>query len=286
MPHASPLTPHTPHPLSPPLQIVFHPCVPYALSWGHSIVAAGNDQTVTFYDDNGGVERSFQYADEATGPKCKEFCCARFNPAGEAVVVGNYNSFYVYTYNHRTDTWDQAETKEVPNLYTVTALAWKADGSRLALGSLCGVLDIYDACIRRSHYKGKFEFTYVSLSQVIVKRLAGSDRAGDRIQLKSIYGCEITKINIHRDRFVVANTVDHAYGKETLLLGDLETFKLSEIMWHGGGNEKFIFDTDSVCIVHHAGELSLIEYVASTLLLLLLLLPLLRSPRPLPLPTH
>ena len=69
--------------------------------------------------------------------------------------------------------------------------------------------------------QGKFEFTYVSVSQVIVKRLG----SGARIVLKSHFGCEITKINIFKDRYVVANTT------ETLLLGDLETFKLSEVPW-------------------------------------------------------
>lgn len=76
-------------------------------------------------------------------------------------------------------------------------------------------------------------------------------------------------------RFVVANTT------ETLLLGDLETLKLSEIPWRvrgGGGSggagggrggdgsasaaaaEKFIFDSPSAALVYHASELSIVEY--------------------------
>ena len=54
----------------------------------------------------------------------------------------------------------------------MTAVGWKADGSRLAVGNLCGGVDLFDACLRRHRYKGAFEFTYVSKSQVIVKRLA------------------------------------------------------------------------------------------------------------------
>ena len=74
---------------------------------------------------------------------------------------------------------------------------------------------------------------------------------------------------------MVANTT------ETLLLGDLETLKLSEIPWQargGGGSggvgggrggdrsasaaaaEKFIFDSPSAALVYHASELSIIEY--------------------------
>ncbi len=74
---------------------------------------------------------------------------------------------------------------------------------------------------------------------------------------------------------MVANTT------ETLLLGDLETLKLSEIPWQsrggiggsmgggggdgdglagGAGAEKFIFDSPSAALVYHASELSIIEY--------------------------
>ncbi len=59
---------------------------------------------------------------------------------------------------------------QIENLYSVTAMEWKADGSKLAVGTLCG-----DACLRRHRYKGAFEFTYVSKSQVIVKRLSSGD---------------------------------------------------------------------------------------------------------------
>ena len=44
-------------------------------------------------------------------------------------------------------------------------------------------------------------------------------------------------------------------------MGDLETCKLSEIPWRGGtGNEKFIFDNPTVCMVYNAGELNMVEY--------------------------
>ena len=140
-------------------------------------------------------------------------------------------------------------------MYTVTCLAWKQDGSRLTVGTLCGAVDLYDACIRRVRYKGKFEFTYVSKSTVIVKRLA----TGARIVLKSHFGHEVRrpnpnphphphpnpnlspspsaspsprphqveKVNVYEDRYLVALT--HA----TLLLGDLESCKLSEVPWSG-----------------------------------------------------
>ena len=193
-----------------------HSAVPYALSWGASVLAAGNDRKVSFYDTQGNLQRTFDYDGEE---KVKEFSCSTFNPSGEAAVVGNFNSFYTYTLNTKTGDWDEAAVKTIENLYSVTALAWKQDGSRLAMGNLTGVVDLYDACIKRNRYKGKFEFTYVSLSQVIVKNLS----TGTRIVLKSGFNCEITKINIFQDRFLVANTTD------TILVGDLQTCKLSEV---------------------------------------------------------
>jgi intraflagellar transport protein 172 len=235
-------------------KIAHHPCVPYALAWGKHIAVAGNDATVVFYDEGGGVERTFDYSNE---PACREFTCAVFNPTGEALCVGNFDSFYVFALNARTGAWEDVGVKHVPNLYSVTSLAWKRDGSRVAVGALAGVCDVYDACVRRARYKGKFEFTYVSPSQVIVKRLAN----GGRIVLKSLYGCEITKINIFQDRFVVAHTAS------TLLVGDLESLKLSEVQWAGGGGaEKFVFDNPAVAMVHRAGELSLIEYGSNDVL--------------------
>ena len=61
---------------------------------------------------------------------------------------------------------------QIENLYSVTALEWKPDGSCLAVGNLSGGVDLFEACLRRHRYKGAFEFTYVSKSQVLVKRLS------------------------------------------------------------------------------------------------------------------
>lgn len=85
---------------------------------------------------------------------------------------------------------------QVENFYAVSAAAWKPDGSKLTVGSMTGAVDMYDACVKRNMYKGKFEFTYVSKSSVIVKTL----KTGMRIVLKSVYGYEIEKINIYHDR--------------------------------------------------------------------------------------
>lgn len=53
---------------------------------------------------------------------------------------------------------------------------------------------------------------------------------------------------------------------ETLLLGDMESLRLSEVQWHGNGTEKFIFDNPHACIVYYAGEVSVVEYGVNEIL--------------------
>ena len=47
---------------------------------------------------DGGMERTFDYSSD---PTCREFTTAAFNPTGDAVVLGNYDSFHVFAHNHR-----------------------------------------------------------------------------------------------------------------------------------------------------------------------------------------
>lgn len=48
------------------------------------------------------MERTFDYSSD---PSCREFTTASFNPTGDAVVLGNYDNFHVFSHNHR---WDQS----------------------------------------------------------------------------------------------------------------------------------------------------------------------------------
>eukprot|EP00597_Dinobryon_sp_UTEXLB2267_P013909 CAMPEP_0170126096 /NCGR_PEP_ID=MMETSP0020_2-20130122/19456_1 /TAXON_ID=98059 /ORGANISM="Dinobryon sp., Strain UTEXLB2267" /LENGTH=1612 /DNA_ID=CAMNT_0010358929 /DNA_START=619 /DNA_END=5457 /DNA_ORIENTATION=- len=230
--------------------IIRHNCVPFALAWGSSIVVAGNNNQVVFYDEDGGEEQNFDMSETSDGNDCREFTAAATNPTGDAVVLGNYNSLFIFTRNKDTMSWEDKGITKVENMYSVTAMDWKPDGDKLAVGTLCGVADLYDICVKRTMYKGGFEMTYVSHSQVIVRRVENNMR----IIIRSQYGREILKTNIYKKRYVVATTAD------TLLLGDFESLKLSEIQWHGNGSEKFIFDYSSACIIYFAGEVTIIEY--------------------------
>ncbi|MBN3302921.1 IF172 protein, partial [Amia calva] len=231
-------------------KLLTHSCPPYALGWGaNSIIVAGCDKKIVAYGKEGHVIQTFDYSRDLSE---KEFTVASTSPSGQSVVIGSYDRLRVFNWSPRRSSWEEATAKEIPNLYTITSLAWKKDGSRLCAGTLCGGVEQFDCCLRRSIYKNKFEMTYVGLSQVIVKNLS----TGTRVVLKSHYGYEIDEVKIMgKDRYLVAHTSD------TLLLGDLGSNKLSEVAWQGsGGNEKYFFENETVCMIFNAGELTLVEY--------------------------
>eukprot|EP00052_Salpingoeca_macrocollata_P025012 m.226452 g.226452 ORF g.226452 m.226452 type:complete len:1747 (+) comp22359_c0_seq2:150-5390(+) len=225
-----------------------HSCAPYALAWGQHVAAAGADKRLVFYEDHGRIVQHFDYSKEAGE---REITVLEASPSGQAVVAGSYDTLRVFNHNARRGNWDEAKCKKIANLYSVTSMRWKYDGSRLIVGTLCGAVEMFDCCLRKTNYKGKFDMTYVGPSQVIVKSIA----TGTKVVLKSHYNYEIQKVNVMGgDRYLVASTSD------TLLLGDLQTCKLSEIAWRHSGNEKYYFENPQVCMVFNAGELSLIEY--------------------------
>ena len=224
-----------------------HTCVPYALSWGQAVFAGGSDCKAVLYGNDGNLLQQFDFIEDEDA---SEFNTAAFNPSGESVVVGSFNKFHIFSLNSQRQQWEMAALKRIPNLYTVTSLVWKPDGSRVALGSLCGGVELFDACIRRYTYKGKFEMIYVSNSQVIVKRLS----TGSRIAVRSFFGYDIVKINIYKENFIVAYTLN------TLIVSNIETCKSSEIEWNESPSTRFFFDNPSVCMIYSAGEVSLVEY--------------------------
>eukprot|EP00744_Colponema_vietnamica_P003231 GILI01004982.1.p1 GENE.GILI01004982.1~~GILI01004982.1.p1 ORF type:complete len:1648 (-),score=437.85 GILI01004982.1:177-5084(-) len=227
-------------------RIAQHSCIPYTISAGEHLVVSGQDCIVTFYDRAGHSMQSFDY-DQAQD---KEHTVVTVNPSGQTVSVAAFNKIRMYDYSLRSRKWEEGAVMNLPNAYSFSSLAWKADGSRLVSGNLTGAVDVFDACLKRYRVRGAFEFTYVSHSQVIVKRLS----TGARIVLKSNFGFEIVKVNVHRDRYLVGHTAT------TILIGDLETCKLSEVSWQLSGRERLIFDNPQVCMVMDNGELSLVEY--------------------------
>ena len=46
-------------------------------------------------------------------------------------IIYQHFRLRVLNWSPRKQCWDEGKAKEITNLYTITALAWKRDGSRL-----------------------------------------------------------------------------------------------------------------------------------------------------------
>ena len=71
-----------------------------------------------------------------------------------------------FSWSARKNLWVENKAKEIQYLYSITALGWKRDGSRVAAGSLCGGVELFESVLKRAVWKNKFEMTYVGPSQV------------------------------------------------------------------------------------------------------------------------
>ena len=139
---------------------------PYALAWTpFGIFAAGCDKRAVVYTKDGRVLQQF---DDSKDANEKEFTVAACNPTGQTVIVGSFNRLRIYTWSPRKGLFEEAEPKELTNLYTITSMAWKRDGSKVAIGNLTGCVDLFDCSLKKQMYKGKFELTHVGSSQVII----------------------------------------------------------------------------------------------------------------------
>jgi intraflagellar transport protein 172 len=66
-------------------------------------------------------------------------------------LVGNFDRFYVYNFNTKRPQWDEICCKKIENYYSVTAACWK-----LYVGSICGSVKIFEICLKKARFKGKF----------------------------------------------------------------------------------------------------------------------------------
>ncbi|KAL5965213.1 hypothetical protein TSMEX_007033 [Taenia solium] len=236
-------------------KVATHSVPPFALTWaGNSIFAAGFDRRVVVYGRDGRARQQFDYSKDPTE---KESTVAVSGPGGHVVAIGSYNKIRVYNFSIRKNVWEEVPPKVIRNLYTITAMCWKADGSKLTIGTLCGGVDQFDCCMKRK-ILGNFEVIYVGPSQVIVL----NKQTQDKTLLKSNYGYEIEDIKVMGgDNYLVAQTSD------TLVLVHIPTKELSEVHWRKNGTKyKIIFSSRKFCVIFGAGELFVIEYGLSEVL--------------------
>lgn len=137
-------------------RLIQHQTSPVALVWANQyIVAAGCDRKIFFYDAQvrvyffflhnfyialninfcyvitisiqGRQSRLFDYSREDNE---KEFTTATCSPNGQAVAVGSFSKIRIFTWSPRQSAWNELAAKEIPQLYSVTAMSWRRDGAR------------------------------------------------------------------------------------------------------------------------------------------------------------
>ncbi|XP_015905887.1 intraflagellar transport protein 172 homolog [Parasteatoda tepidariorum] len=237
-------------------KILTHTSPPYALVWAtNSIIAAGCDKKIAIYGNDGALKKQIDYSRNTNE---KEFTTAVCSPSGKTVVIGSYDRLRILNWSAQHHEWEEAKPKEVTNWYTICTLAWAKDGSKLSVGTLTGLVELFDCSMKKSLYKRIFEVTYIDPSQVIIRNISNNLQ----VNIKSSNSYEILDLKIlGKNRYAVIHT------SQTLILCDMEAKLTSEVPWFGvGENVKFFFDFENVCLVFNVGELSLIEYGNNTIL--------------------
>lgn len=171
---------------------------------------------------------------------------------GDLLALASNEHLRFFKHSIEKGSFVLVSTQVVNNLGLVRGLTFEPKGSRKLLVNCCsGKAYLLEAALERLLYRGNFEFRYASPSEVIVKFPSGKG-----FQVRSIYEQAIQKLDIYKDRFVVART------KETLLISDSEAKTVSEIVWPlpPSSIESFIFEYPGLCLVKAAGELVVVEY--------------------------
>ncbi|EYB98280.1 hypothetical protein Y032_0132g1691 [Ancylostoma ceylanicum] len=229
------------------IKICSVPGAPFCLVYtAHGIIAV-SDRRVFSYTENGIVQQQFDFSSQTE----KEFSAITTDSTGNNVVLGSFDRLRLFSWSFRRGAWEEGNTLDVTNLYVCSALAWKSDGSAVYCGTLCGGVISVDCCLRRGMLKSRFETTYVAPSHVIVRDVTTNTKTN----LISQKGYAIDNLKVMgKDRFLLA------YTASSLIIADIESGLSSEIEWHSGGNEKFYFDFEHVCIIVNAGEITVVEY--------------------------
>lgn len=122
-----------------------------------------------------------------------DFNIASCSSNGQMIAIGSYDKIRIFSWSSRQNSWIEAPHKEIKNFYSVSGLSWRHDGSRLAVGSVCGGIIIFESVLKRTVWHDKFELTFVAPSQVLLKSLQEN---GEKVMIESQLGLEIDDIRI------------------------------------------------------------------------------------------
>lgn len=262
--------------------------------YGETLCVAGLNQKVILYDSDDGKEiQEFDFSRSNTLPFCKEFTVSSFHPndGGNTLILGNFDSFYLFTKNefsknNKSNKWKLQKIHHCENMSSVTCISWKKSTSAslpsVALGSAIGTCDIYDLYQHRTILKNAFQLTHISDYQVLLKTIAhpNSPTAPIKLMIQSTRNNimrqknKILQIKPHKDydtkkyRYIVVHTTNSLLIYDLSVKSEKDGYsqtQCSEIDWissssDGKEEEKFLFDCSPLhCIICKKGELFVVE---------------------------
>lgn len=226
----------------------------YVLAWSDSI-CAGDETRLTFYDPNGQEEACFDF-DETCGEKGTDLgylSVAAFNESGDAVFVGGFNGFV--TLSKAESEWVRSTPTKIENIYGITAISWKGNGSCLSFGTSSGMIESYSVCLSR-YLKHNLEITHASPSLVMIQNNNLPDSPIFNIKSRLRFKVRKVILDYANDGFVIVLT------EGSMLIQNIDNLQsvLTEVEWRDGGMpEKFLFDYDGTCIVSNSGEQTVVK---------------------------
>ncbi|RVE46188.1 hypothetical protein evm_009146 [Chilo suppressalis] len=182
-------------------------------------------------------------------PDTRDLISAELSPSGQTIAFGVFDGCLV---GEVKDTGAIELTMlQIPNLYAARALAWSGDGTKLALASQTGAVIQLEAVLRRWVWRDTVEVQHVSPRQLVLTRLAND---APPLTVTTKYAPDIFNVRfIGNDWYAVCRT------SSTLILCDIARGLTSEISWSSGG-ERVYAAVGGACLLHRAGELSVVEY--------------------------
>ncbi|KAJ2944293.1 hypothetical protein O0L34_g18279 [Tuta absoluta] len=182
-------------------------------------------------------------------PDRKDLISAEPSPSGQTIAFGIFDGVLIGEVKESGNV--ELSTLRIPHLHAGRAVAWSGDGTKLAVASQTGALILLEAVLRRWVWRDAVEVQHVSPKQLVLSRLA-NDAAPLTVQTK--HAPDIFNVRfIGNDWYAVCRTAS------TLILCDIGRGLTSEIPWSGGG-ERVYAAVGGACLLHRAGELSLVEY--------------------------
>jgi intraflagellar transport protein 172 len=86
----------------------------------------------------------------------RDFTSVESSPSGQSLVFGSYNKLSLFNYSTSRSQWEESTPKIIENFYSVAALAWKPDGSRLAVVGCFIASSPYKFILKLVHAKGQY----------------------------------------------------------------------------------------------------------------------------------